>query len=123
MTALRISCKQLINSIYQLIKTLSTYKIVQKALKKNKNNTSYIHLKHIDQSHNKKIMLIVDNINNNLTKTCFYNLYITAKIMQNASINLISKITTKLSKINIDFWKLFLNISIKRNCYNQIIID
>lgn len=91
--------------------------MVKKVLKKGKDNIFYIYLRYISKIYNKKIVIIVDNINGNLIKICFYKSYISTKIKKNLSTKLISKITTKLDKIHINFCKFFSNILLKRNCY------
>lgn len=68
-------------------------------LKKNKNNIFHIYLGNIDETYNKKIVLIIDDINNNSTKICFYELYISTKIIHNLNIKPISKINTKFDKV------------------------
>lgn len=45
----------------------------------------------------KKIFIIVEFINSNLTKICFCKLYIRIKIIQNLSNKLKSKVTIKLN--------------------------
>lgn len=75
----------------------------KKILKKDKNNIFHTYLKHISQTHNKNVILIPDNIDDNLIKICFYKLYISTKIMQNLKSKPISKIIIKLSKVYIDF--------------------
>lgn len=51
----------------------------------------------------KKIFIIVEFINSNLTKICFCKLYIRIKIIQNLSNKLKSKVTIKLNWVSIDF--------------------
>lgn len=45
---------------------------------------------------------MVDNINSDLTKICFYESYFSAKITKNLSSKLMSKITTKIGKVYMD---------------------
>lgn len=107
----------LINSINQPMKALSTCEIVKKSLKKGKNDLFYACLGHMVETYNKKIISIVDDIDSDPTKICFYKSCISIKITINLSIKTISEITTKLGKVHINFWRLFLNISLGKNCY------
>lgn len=66
---------------------------------------------------------MVDNINGNLTKICFYKLYINVNIIQNLSIKLISKLITKLGKLYINFYKPFFDIFSKKNYCIWTVID
>lgn len=62
------------------------------------------------KTHNKKIISIMNNINSNPTKICFYKLYIGAKIMHHLSSKPISLIITKMVRyiwIFRDFFLIF----------------
>lgn len=73
----------------------------------------------MDGSHGNKIVLIVDDINSNSTKICFcdYKSFPNTKIIQNLSNKLMSKRTTKLGKVYMDFWGLSSNIFLERDQY------
>lgn len=80
--------------------------MIAKALKKDKNDILYICLRHIDKIYRKKIVLIVNNIDIDLTKICFcdYKSYICTKITQNLSNKPISEVTIKLDiRVHINF--------------------
>lgn len=113
----RIDYIWLMNGINWLIRALSACKVVKRALKKSKNNIFYTYLRHIGKINSKKIISMIDDIYGDPTKICFYELYISIKIIRNLSIKAISKVTTKLGKVHIDFWGSFSNISLERNCY------
>lgn len=78
-------------------------KIFRKVLKKGKNNVFYIYLAHIGKTHSKRVIFIGDNINQDLNKISFYELYISLKIIQDSSKKFISKVIIKLSRIHTDF--------------------
>lgn len=120
MTSSRIDCVWLINYVNWPIRALFAWEVVKKALKKGKNNILHARLGHMSKTYNKKIVLIVDNIDSNPTKICFGKSCIGAKIMRNPSTKLMSEVTTKLGRIQIDFWESFPNISLKINCYMWI---
>lgn len=71
-------------------------------MKKGKNDILYIHYKRISETHNKKIISILDNIDGDLNKIYFCNLGIDAKIIKNPSVKPMSEIITKLGKMHID---------------------
>lgn len=77
--------------------------MVKKTLKKGTNYLFYTCLGYIDKTHNKKIILMVDNTDGNTTKICFCKSYISAKITQNLSSKPISEITIKIGGMHIDF--------------------
>lgn len=99
------------------MRELSTKKVFKKALKKGKNDIFYAYLGQICETYSKKIILIIDDINGNLTKICFYESYISAKITQNSSTKLISEIIIKLNRIHMYLSRHFSHISLKDNCY------
>lgn len=53
--------------------------------------------------YNKKIFVIVDNIDSDPTKIYFCELCVNTKITQNLSTKPISKVSIKLVKVHIDF--------------------
>lgn len=110
----RVSPMKIINSN---IRVLSTYKIFKRVYNKSKNDILPDCLRYIGETHNNGIISLVNNIDNDLTKTCFYKLGISAKITKDLSTKFMLKITTKLSRVHIDLWKLSPNIFLKRNCY------
>ena len=99
------------------MKVLPTREMVKKVLKKGKNDIFYARLGHIDETHSKKIISIVDNIDGDPTKICFYASYISAKIMQNPSSKPMSEVITKIDKMHMDLRGPSSDISLKRNCY------
>ena len=76
--------------------------MVKKALKKGKNDILYICLGYIGEIHGKKIILIVDNIDSNLIKICFYESYISAKITKNPSSKSMLLVTTWIGRVHMD---------------------
>lgn len=84
------------------MRALFAYEVVKKALKKGKNNIFYIYLGHIDETYSKKIISIINNIDGDSTKICFYELCISAKIIRNLSTKPMSEVTTKLGRVYID---------------------
>lgn len=82
---------------------LSAFEVAKKALKKGKNDLLHARLGNMGETHSKKIISIVDNIDNDPTKIFFYELCIGAKIIKNPSTKPMSKVTTKLSKVYINF--------------------
>lgn len=106
----------LINNVNWLFKILFIQEVVKKALKKGKNDIIYIYWRHMDETYNKRIISMINNINSDPNKICFFESYINLKTMQNQSKKPISKIITKLGKIHIDFWETFPDISLERNC-------
>ena len=72
MKSLKIVYLWEMTSIIKSIKALFTFKIFKKALKKGKNNIFYTQLSYLGKTNSIKIISIVDNINNKLTKICFY---------------------------------------------------
>lgn len=95
MINIKIGYIQLINNINWPIRVLSTYEIVKKTLKKGKNNILYIYLGYIDKTNSKKIVLMIDDINSDIIKICFYELCISAKITQNLSTKFMLEVNTK----------------------------
>lgn len=91
--------------------------MIKKTLKKGKNDIFYIRLGHINESYSKKIISIIDDIDNNLSKICFCGLYISLKIIENLSKKRISELITKLGKVNMDVWESSLNISLEKDCH------
>lgn len=91
--------------------------MIIKALKKGKNYILYVYLGHMSETYGIKIILMIDDINGNLTKIYFYDYksYTNIKIMQNFSNKSISEIITKLGRVNMDFWGLFPNIFLERH--------
>ena len=67
------------------MRALSAREVVKKALRKGKNDILHTGLRYMGETHNKKIVSIVDDIDGNLTKICFCESYISAKITQNPS--------------------------------------
>lgn len=84
------------------MRVLFAYKIVKKSLKMGKNNIFYIYLEYISKIHSKKIISIINNMNRDPTKICFYKLYINIKIIKNLSTKFMSKIVTKLGRVYIN---------------------
>ena len=99
------------------MKALSACEGVKKALRKGKNDILHARLGHIGETHSKKIILIVDNINGNLTKICFCELCISAKKTRNPSSKPMLEVTIKMGRVYMDLWGSFPNISLERNCY------
>lgn len=60
---------------------------------------------------------MIDNIDGDLTKVCFCELCINAKIMQNLNSKPMLKVTTKIVRVYIDLWGFFPDIFLKKNCY------
>lgn len=71
-------------------------------MKKSKNNILHACLRHIGGTHSKKIVFIVDNINSDLTKIYFYELYIRVKIIKNSNTEPILEVTSKLSRLHMN---------------------
>lgn len=76
--------------------------MVKKILKKSKNDILYARLGNMNKTYSNKIISIIDDIYDNLTKICFYKLGIDAKIMQNSNIKSMSEITKKQGRVNMD---------------------
>lgn len=53
--------------------------MIKNALKIGKNDISYKYLEHISETYSKKIISIIDNIDSDSIKICFYKLYISIK--------------------------------------------
>lgn len=102
MTNSKIGRIWLINCANWLIKALSIHEVVKKALKKDKNDILHIYLEYINKTHNKKIVSIVDDIDNDPTKIYFFKLCVNTKIMQNLNTKLMSEVTTKLGRVYMD---------------------
>lgn len=113
----KIGCIWLINNINWPIKALSAQEIVKKALKEDKNNILHTCLRYMSETQSKRIVSIVNDIDDNQIKICFYESYIDVKITQNLSIKPMSKVTTKLGRVYIDLWGPSPNISPKGNYY------
>lgn len=84
------------------MRVLSAREVVKKALKKGKDNIFHTRLGYISETHNKRIISIIDNINGDLTKIYFCELYISIKITRNLGTKSMSKITTKLDRVHMD---------------------
>ncbi len=97
--------------------------MVKKALKKSKNDILHACLGHISKTHSKRIFSIVDDINGDPSKICFCESCISSKIMRNPNTKSISEVTTKLSRVYIDLWGSFPNISLEGNHYICIATD
>ena len=69
------------------------------------------------ETHSKKMISMVANIDSDLTKICFCESYISAKITQNSSSRPMSEVTTKMGKVHIDLWGRSPDIFLERNCY------
>lgn len=76
--------------------------MVKKVLKKGKNNILYARLGYMGETHNKRIILIVDDIDDDPSKICFCESYISSKITRNPSKKLISEVTIKLDRVYMD---------------------
>lgn len=89
--------------------------MVNKALKKGKNDILHIYLGYINETYNKRVISIIDDINGDPSKIYFCESYISSKIMRDLSKKPVLKVTTKLGRVNIDLWGLSTNISLERN--------
>lgn len=98
---------------------------VAKALKKGKKSNLYIRFGSIGKTHRIKIVFMRDIVDGDLTKIWFCNceLYIHAKIMQILSNKPISEVFTKLSRVCMEFWGLFPDISLDGDQYIWTIIN
>ena len=117
MTGSKIDRVWLMNNVNWPMRTLSAHEVVKKILRKSKNNILYARLGNMGETHSKKIISMVDNIDGDPTKICFCESYISAKIMQNPSNKPISEVTTKMNRVYIDLWGPFPDISLEKNCY------
>ena len=97
--------------------------MVKKALKKSKNYILHARLGYMGKIYIKKIVSMVDDIDGNPTKICFYNSCISIKIMQNLSTKPISEVSTKLDRVHVDLWGPSSNIFLKENRYRWTAID
>lgn len=91
--------------------------MIKRALKKGKNNILHTHLGQINETHGKKIILIVDNIDDDPTKICFCESYFSAKILRNPYSKPMSEVIIKMGMVYIDLWGLSPNNSLEGNCY------
>lgn len=57
----------------------------------------------MSKTHIKIFFSIIDNIDGNLIKICFYESYINIKIIRNLNTKFMSKIITRLNEIHKDF--------------------
>ena len=71
----------------------------------------------MDETHGKKIVLMVDDIDGDPTKICFCDCEscTSTKITQNPSNKPMSEITTKLGRVYMDFWGLSPDIFLERD--------
>ena len=76
--------------------------MIKKALKKDKNDIPYTCLGYMGKIYSKKVISMVDDIDNDPNKICFYESCISLKITQNLSKKPMSEVTTKLGRVYID---------------------
>lgn len=79
----------------------------------------------MNETQRKKIVLMVDNINDDLIKICFCDceLCTSIKITQNLSNKPMSKVTTKLGEVHMDFLKLSPSIFLEKDQYIWIVTN
>lgn len=102
------------NNVNQPIRVLSTWKDDKKTLKKGRNDILYVYLGYIKETHSKKIISLVDDIDRNSSKIFFCKLYIGLKTTRILSKKLISEVLAILGKVHIDLWEIFSDISLKK---------
>ena len=102
MTGSRIGRIWLMNSINWPMRALSACEVVKRALKKGKNDILHARLGHMGETHSKRIISMVDDIDNDPTKICFCESCISAKITKNLSTKPMSEVTIKLSRVHMD---------------------
>ena len=107
-TGSRIERVWLMNSINWPMRALYAREVVTKALKNGKNDILHARLGHMGETHGKKIISMVDDIDGDPTKICFYDCKSCTgtKITQNPSNKPMSEVTTKLDRVHMDFWGL-----------------
>lgn len=84
------------------VKALSAREVVKKTLKKGKNEIFHAGLRHMGETHSKKIISMVDDIHGDPNKIFFCELYIGSKVMSNLSKKPMSKIKTKFGRVHIN---------------------
>lgn len=117
MTGSRIGHVWLMNSVNWPVRALSVCEVVKKAWIKSKNDILHARLGHIGETHNKKIISMIDDIDKDPSKISFCKSYIGSKITWNPSREPMSKVTTKLGRVHMDLWGPSPDISLEKNCY------
>ena len=117
MTGSRIDRVWLMNNVNWPMRALSAREVVKKALRKGKNDILHARLGHMGETHSKKIISMVDNIDGDPTKICFCESCISAKITRNPSSKPMSEVTTKMGRVHMDLWGPSPDISLEGNRY------